>query len=138
MKPSQVASKLRQIAAAIDNSKNPRKDLVAADLHRVVTAIEDFKGFRDPNDPKIVELFRKYVGELADSDQYADALGFEEVLSDAGIEATVEYGPYGDLDFYELAGEISDEFMVEEQGSDKFSVTRLSGLPTPVPKDIPK
>jgi len=36
MKPSQVASKLRRIAAAIDNSKNPRPDLVAADLRRIV------------------------------------------------------------------------------------------------------
>jgi hypothetical protein len=36
MKPSQVASKLRQIASTIDNSKNPRKDLVAADLKKVI------------------------------------------------------------------------------------------------------
>jgi len=39
MKPSQVAAKLRQIASAIDNSNNPRKDLVAADLKRVISRI---------------------------------------------------------------------------------------------------
>lgn len=41
MKPSQVSTKLRQIAAAIDNSKNPRRDLVAADLKRVIIAVDD-------------------------------------------------------------------------------------------------
>jgi hypothetical protein len=40
MKPSQVSNKLRQIAAAIGNSKNPRKDLVAADLRRLVSALD--------------------------------------------------------------------------------------------------
>lgn len=39
MKPSQVSARLRQIAAAIDNSKNPRRDLVAADLRRIVVAV---------------------------------------------------------------------------------------------------
>jgi len=39
MKPSEVASKLRQIAAAIEKSENPRKDLVAADLKRVIAAV---------------------------------------------------------------------------------------------------
>jgi hypothetical protein len=39
MKPSHIASRLRQIAAAIDNSKNPRRDLVARDLQQVIIAV---------------------------------------------------------------------------------------------------
>jgi len=38
MKPSEVSAKLRQIASTIDNSKNPRRNLVAADLKRIVVA----------------------------------------------------------------------------------------------------
>lgn len=36
MKPSQLARSLRIIAAKIENSKNPRRDLVVADLKRVM------------------------------------------------------------------------------------------------------
>lgn len=39
--PPQVASKLRQIAAAIDNSKNPRKDLVLRDIRRLAILLEE-------------------------------------------------------------------------------------------------
>ena len=39
MKPVQVASKLRQIADIIDRSKNPRRNLVAADLKRIVSLL---------------------------------------------------------------------------------------------------
>jgi len=48
MKPSQIASKLRQIASAIDNSKNPRQDLVAQDLRRVIIAVGDKYRVEDP------------------------------------------------------------------------------------------
>lgn len=41
MKPTQVSKYLRKIAAAIDNSKNPRRELVAEDLKRVITAIKE-------------------------------------------------------------------------------------------------
>ena len=39
MKPSQIASKLRQIASAIDKSKNPRRDLVAAGINSILASI---------------------------------------------------------------------------------------------------
>jgi len=39
MKPSQLASQLRRIAAAIDNSRNPDRTLVARDLKKVLVAI---------------------------------------------------------------------------------------------------
>jgi hypothetical protein len=39
MRPSQVSKTLRQIAAKIDNSKNPKRELVAADLKRILAAI---------------------------------------------------------------------------------------------------
>lgn len=37
MKPSQLSSILRRIAAAIDNSKSPSRELVAEDLRRVIS-----------------------------------------------------------------------------------------------------
>ena len=37
MKPSQLASQLRRIAAAIDKSRNPDRNLVARDLKKVLT-----------------------------------------------------------------------------------------------------
>jgi hypothetical protein len=49
MKPSQVASKLRQIAAAIDNSKNPRADLVARDLKRIIVSVGGDPTFTYPS-----------------------------------------------------------------------------------------
>jgi hypothetical protein len=36
MRPFEVSAKLRQIAATIDNSRNPRRDLVAADLKKII------------------------------------------------------------------------------------------------------
>lgn len=52
MKPSQVSTKLRQIAAAIDNSKNPRRDLVALDLKKLVK-----------------DIHKKYLGGLTEENQ---------------------------------------------------------------------
>jgi len=39
MKPSETAKKLRRIALAIDNTRRPRRDLVARDLRRIAAAI---------------------------------------------------------------------------------------------------
>jgi len=39
MKPSQLASQLRRIASAIDNSQNPDRTLVARDLKKVLAGI---------------------------------------------------------------------------------------------------
>jgi len=49
MKPSEVSTKLRQIASAIDKSQKPQRDLVAADLKKVAIAltgktVSDFTG----------------------------------------------------------------------------------------------
>jgi len=40
MKPNSVASRLRQIATKIENSKSPRRDLVAEDLQEVLQKLE--------------------------------------------------------------------------------------------------
>ena len=40
MDPSEVSSVLNQIAAAIDNSENPRVDLVVGDLKRVISELD--------------------------------------------------------------------------------------------------
>lgn len=51
MKPSQVASKLRQIAVAIGNSKSPRPDLVVADLRRLAGVMEEEIDYLEMNTP---------------------------------------------------------------------------------------
>jgi len=38
-KPSEIAKNLRRIAAAIDNSKNPKKEYVIADLKKVLASL---------------------------------------------------------------------------------------------------
>lgn len=40
MTPSQMSSVLRRIAAKLDNSRNPDQNLVAAELQRVIVALE--------------------------------------------------------------------------------------------------
>lgn len=42
MKPFQVSKQLREIATAIDNSKNPSKERVSCELQRVLVAMDDF------------------------------------------------------------------------------------------------
>lgn len=43
MRPNQVARSLRQIAAKIENSKAPRRELVAADIKRILVAAEELE-----------------------------------------------------------------------------------------------
>jgi len=45
MKPSQLASQLRRIASAIDNSKNPDRTLVARDLKKILSAVTADQAF---------------------------------------------------------------------------------------------
>jgi hypothetical protein len=40
MKPSEVSNTLKRIASKIDNSKNPKRELVAKDLRKVIAATE--------------------------------------------------------------------------------------------------
>lgn len=41
MKPTEFANKLRHIAATIEHSKNPKRDLVLHDLKRVAIMLEE-------------------------------------------------------------------------------------------------
>ena len=89
MKPSQVASKLRQISVAIDNSKSPRGNLVAADLRRIVAELQpqDLQGEEQyvptspedravmGDDPRFKEFVRGKLGlQPGDQIRYEDAL----------------------------------------------------------------
>lgn len=47
MEPGEVSAKLYQIATAIDDSTNPRCDLVIADLKQIVASMEDVDYFDD-------------------------------------------------------------------------------------------
>jgi len=85
MKPSQVAAKLRQIASAIDNSNNPRKDLVAADLKRVIAAVS----VTPEQKQAIIKTFEEWLEKHAaipPAELLADELGLspEEVTEVIG------------------------------------------------------
>jgi len=67
MKPSQLVSNLRLIAAAIDNSENPSKDLVAKDLNRLIGSMVLIPDSKIDEMAKEVEEFKTKVksGEIA-------------------------------------------------------------------------
>ena len=50
MRPDQLAKSLRQIAAKIDNSKNPKRELVARDLKRIIAKLPggEYLNIQDP------------------------------------------------------------------------------------------
>lgn len=80
MKPSRVTSKLRQIATALDNSKNPRRDLVAADLKKLITAVEEGGGLSHEQ----TQEFRKFwdkVGQKLET-AHSDVSGANNWLGD--------------------------------------------------------
>jgi len=41
MNPHQLSTSLRHIASKIENSKNPQRDLVIADLKKIIAGIDD-------------------------------------------------------------------------------------------------
>lgn len=50
MKPSEVSSILRRIASAIDKSKNPKRELVARDLKRVLAVLDETSDQETPTE----------------------------------------------------------------------------------------
>jgi len=65
MKPGQISSQLRRIAASVDDSHSPDRALVVKDLKRVLVALEN---------PESVEVFIN-VNEKIYQDHLSDAEG---------------------------------------------------------------
>lgn len=102
---------------------------------------------------QVTPFFRKYLAALG-GEYYASAGDFQSFLqtnweewdeskgippfpapeniqitySDETLEETNEPGVmFAELDFYELCSRVSDEYLVEEHGSDKFDVSPANG-----------
>ena len=116
MKPHQVATKLRRIAAIIENSKNPHKGLVSRDLRRVLAAmgegttllkgtrIEDFLSSLPVGTVEVL-LDLEPNGKVGAQTYTVPGLGRVSAYLGACSEGT-DRGGY--VKFYELL-EVSDE-----------------------------
>jgi hypothetical protein len=71
MSPDQLSSLLRQIAAKIDSSRQPSRELVAADLRRVVAGLHA-PVLLNPEDVKGLEETMQKLGELVSSGSASD------------------------------------------------------------------
>jgi hypothetical protein len=94
MKPSEVAFKLRQIAAAIDNSRNPRRDLVARDLKRIIAAVGPFDNFsgqirHDGNGGIFVEGTIDTNGDTVKVEAAPSDRGMELFLDDQSVDESL-------------------------------------------------
>lgn len=75
MEPNKVASALRTIASKIDSSSNPKKELVAADIKRIVA------GLQLSADPDVDAAINELVSMLcqkagvSDCDEYVVEVG---------------------------------------------------------------
>jgi hypothetical protein len=66
MKPFQVSTKLRQIATKIENSKKPRKDLVANDIRQILSNINRQAAVPNDLDPKLQKMIDEFDKENDD------------------------------------------------------------------------
>jgi hypothetical protein len=71
MNPDQLSSLLRQIAAKIDNSRQPSRELVAADLRRVIAGLRTSVSL-NPEDVKGLEETVQKLGKLISSGSASD------------------------------------------------------------------
>jgi hypothetical protein len=71
MKPTQVAATLRHIAAKIDASKNPSRELVARDLKHVLAQVDNApdSGFTVYENPKSIEEHFAWLGPVSAKSQ---------------------------------------------------------------------
>ena len=92
MKPSQLASQLRRIAAAIDNSKNPDRTLVAKDLKKVLAAVSSGTGALRAiiENEEIVGIEADFNGKKYVLDYPCDDDGDDRELDDATAFKMVE------------------------------------------------
>jgi len=107
MKPSQVASKLRKIATTIDNSKNPRRDLVAADLKRIIAATEiprDIVFYIDG-------LEETQLDPTVDIGAVEDFIGdFVKALEEAGATVVDQEGETIEVEYSDPLSKVVDKF----------------------------
>jgi hypothetical protein len=85
MGPEKLAKELRRIAAAIDNSKKPSRELVARAIREVIAALDpkDYEHITDQSvqdEPEVAEMRKVYQqmkDALADFEAAIDKLGGE-------------------------------------------------------------
>lgn len=138
MKPSQVAYKLRQIAGVIDKSKNPRRDLVAADLKQIVAILmspekmpdeleanrrfEREEKFREPEPPSPFGLkshkldFFVYVpDDVGGETEYEVVVEIDPAEPDVGLPEPITNvvsvtGPQGEVEVDDFMDKFGDYY----------------------------
>ena len=86
MKPSETSNVLRQIAAAIDNSKQPDKRLVVADLKKVIANMEAVGQQEQVAIPKSDAgkgMLKKFLEDAQKALEKGDDSGFKGALEKA-------------------------------------------------------
>jgi hypothetical protein len=109
MKPSQVAHKLRQIATAIDNSRSPRRDLVAADLKQIIGSMQFEAGIMDwfKSDEEFKKDWDKKFWSERDQDFVNNELNRIIVGQGYKLDASISNNNESDLE--KLATEMGNE-----------------------------
>jgi hypothetical protein len=83
MRPSQLAQALRQIAAKIDNSKSPKRELVARDLKRTLAAV-GISSFENNTTEQVVgDLYTALNTALQDSNYHPSET--DELIDDGYV-----------------------------------------------------
>jgi hypothetical protein len=114
MTPSRLAATLRFIAAKIDNSKKPRRDLVSHEIHRILMAMEVSN----------IEVSDSFEGPWVPSDEgkiSAEAesrFGSEHYLNNDGV---LLYFKYDD----NICSIASIPFIHAEDAQAKFLIQKL-------------
>lgn len=107
MNPLELAKNLRRIACGIDQSKNPRRDLVARDLKKVLAAVGGLNNLIEiqvSEDPNIIEV--KYKNQVHSASWSTDDESGDGALDNVN----------GDINLLQAA-------MIAWDGKPKFSLT---------------
>lgn len=131
MKPHCVSNRLRQIAKAIDNSKNPSAALVVDDMRRIVAAmLDEYEAtLMIPSD--YVEDYMESPGEW--DDYWSDEI--RESLSDADVDVHVSDQGIGDYEYWGFKGRDVGRYEIDEVTGPDVRMVLTFKSDGPIPKE---
>lgn len=90
MTPKKLASELRRVASTLEASKKPRRDLVVADLKKIVASLNDIRFENIDPFTLVVQVMEKVKKGEATPQEAADYLSerpeFEGMFPNAGYD----------------------------------------------------
>jgi hypothetical protein len=135
MKPSQLASQLRRIAAAIDNSKNPDRNLISRDLKKVLYTISSPIQQGAERKPSLSEVKAMLIGLEPDHGGYGSDFSFKKIPDGVRVTLTQEWAPrYEEPGSKDVIGIVGDELRIrlnqpeDYSGRDLWSPKELARL----------